>query len=217
MAKLHLTAHWFQTPVYPLEGGGTHLDRPDPHPFPLFPPSLSDHQHHLPSPQPTPPSIYTSPCRFGYAVPVTGLYSSLPLDCPTGVQQDLGALKLPQDPGLESNFWGRGCTCSWAEKICGQNQCIGTLMERCSRFEHFTFSSCFSWHPQKASPPEKNNIHQAFWERRTLHFYSFLRQNMTVNIHLFILWVLPNMWHSPAYHLLQLTAKWNMCDLCINK
>lgn len=64
-----------------------------------------------------------------------------PSDYPRGVEQDSGALGLPQDPGLESNVLGRACRGSRVEKICGQNQCIGTLMERSNRFGNFTFSS----------------------------------------------------------------------------
>lgn len=59
--------------------------------------------------------------------------------CPGGVEQDSGALRLPQDPGLESSVLGRACRGSRVEKICGQNQCIGTLMERSNRFGNFTF------------------------------------------------------------------------------
>lgn len=112
--------------------------------FSPFPPSPSGHHHHhLPSPQPTPPTIHPSLSRFGYTMLVTGLYSpSHPSsERPGGVEQDSGALRLPQDPGLESNVLGRACRGSHVEKICGQNQCIGTLMERSNRFGNFTFSS----------------------------------------------------------------------------
>lgn len=50
-----------------------------------------------------------------------------------------GAGRLPQDPGHESVVLDRACRGSRVEKICGQNQCIGTLMERSNRFGNFSF------------------------------------------------------------------------------
>lgn len=128
--------------MFPLEGSGTHLNGPDPHPFPsshllLLITNTIYPLHNLPLP------LSAHPC-VDLGTPCWSLASTPPSpECPTGVEQDLGALTLPQDTGLESSVWGRAHRCSWVEKICGQNQCIGTLMERSSRFGNFTFSSFF--------------------------------------------------------------------------
>lgn len=104
-------------------------------PLPFLTTTIIYHLHKLPLPSPrlpNPESILVTPCwSLASAPPFSG--------CPAGVEQDSGALRLPRDPGLESSVLGRACRGSRVEKICGQNQCIGTLMERSDRFGNFTF------------------------------------------------------------------------------
>lgn len=100
------------------------------------PTSPSDHDRHLPGLQTTPPLDSPSPSRFrlhhaGHWP--YGPHSSS--GSPSGVEQHSGALRLPH----ESLVLGRACRGSRVEKICGQNQCIGTLMERSNRFGNLTF------------------------------------------------------------------------------
>lgn len=131
-------------------------------PPPFFPPSHLPllttttiyHLHNLPLPPSTHPLVdLGTPCwSLAY-------YSPPSSERPGGVEQDSGALRLPQDPGLESNVLGRACKGSRVEKICGQNQCIGTLMERSNRFGNFTFSSFSPGTIRRPHHWRKNNIH----------------------------------------------------------
>lgn len=122
-----------------------------------FPPSPSDHHHHLPSPQPTPPAIHPSLSRFGYTMLVTGLYSPphTPPESPNGVEQDSGALRLPQDPALESNVLGRAMqrqprgTDLWSKSM---HWHFGGALQQIWEFHILFF---LSWHHQRASPPEE--------------------------------------------------------------
>lgn len=131
--------------MFPLEGSGTHLNRPDPPLHRFFPPShlllltttIIYHLHN-------PPLPWSTHLWVDSVTPCWSLASTPPSpspECPNGAEQDSGALRLPQDPALESNVLGRACRGSRVEQICGQNQCIGTLMERSNRFGNFTFSS----------------------------------------------------------------------------
>lgn len=198
--------------MFPLEGSGTHLDGPDPHPFPsshllLLITNTIYPLHNLPLP------LSAHPC-VDLGTPCWSLASTPPSpECPTGVEQDLGALTLPQDIGLESSVWGRAHRCSWVEKICGQNQCIGTLMERSGRFGNFTFSSFFLLEPSEGLTTGEKQHPSTLLGERDSSFLQLLRQNMTQSI--FIWWVLLNILHSPMCHLLELSAIENyLCDLC---
>lgn len=121
--------------------------------FPFLTTTTIYHLQNLPLP------LSTHPC-VDLGTPCWSLASTPPSsECPGGVEQESGALRLLQDPSLESSVWGRACRGSQVEKICGQNQCIGTLMERSNRFGNFTFSS-FS--PGTLGRPHhwrKSNIH----------------------------------------------------------
>lgn len=147
-------------------------------PFPPFPSDY--HHHHLPSPQPTPPTIYPSLRRFGYTMLVTGLCSPPLLSVPVELDWIQGERRFPQDPSLESDVLGRTCRGSRAEKICGQNQCIATLMGRSNRFGNFTFPTFSLGTLRRPHDWRQNNIHQTLWER------GFLGQNMAQSI--------PNRW-----------------------
>lgn len=110
-----------------------HLGRPDP--------PTSGHHNHLPSLQTAPPSHFTQRrLDFGYTMLVSGLCSRHPQGIPEQQRRVGGAVRLPLDPGHESVVLDRACRGSQVEKICAQNQCIGTLMERSDRFGNFTFS-----------------------------------------------------------------------------
>lgn len=139
-----------------------HISTGQTHPLPFLPssprPLLTTttiyHHHNLP----LPPS--THPC-VDLGTPRWSLASTPPSsEGPKGVEQDSGALRFPQDLGLESDVWGRASRSSQVEKICGQNQCIGTLMGRSNRFGNFTFPSFFSLGTlRRPHHWRKNNIH----------------------------------------------------------
>lgn len=151
--------------MFPLEGSGTHLDGPDPHPFPsshllLLITNTIYPLHNLPLP------LSAHPC-VDLGTPCWSLASTPPSpECPTGVEQDLGALTLP--------VFGVGHidAAGWKRSVVK----INALALWWSAQADLGISHSlpfFSWNPQKASPLEKNNIHQPFWGKGTLHFYSF--------------------------------------------
>lgn len=109
-----------------------------PQPLLFLPPPLLTIYH--PREQPLPP-VHPSPSRFWLHHAGHWPLHPTRLKCPRGGEQDSGGTKaLLQDPPvLESNV-EQACRGSRAEKIHGQNQCIGTLMERSDRFGNFSMS-----------------------------------------------------------------------------
>lgn len=131
---------------------------------------------------------------------VTGLCTPLVCGVPEELEQDSGALRLPQEPGPESGVLGRACWGSGVEKICGQNQCIGTLMERSNRFGNFAFpvfppvaiQGPHRWREKKQHPQKPTG-------RRGL--YISAASETWCNQYAFMWWLLSNMLPCPICHL----------------
>lgn len=146
---------------------------------------------------------------------VTGLCTPLLCGVPEELKQDSGALRFLQEPGPESCVLGRACWGSRVEKIRGQNQCIGTLMERSNRFGNFAFPVL---PPVAIQGPhhwrKKTTSWKTYWEKGTLHFCSFWDLTRC-NQYAFMWWLLSNMLPCPICHLSHHWLKLNQICTCL--